>query len=122
MTASIDSNFLNKYLTDGDSKTLLEICRQADADANPRCIAGAVYRNPEKMDEWVKELPAGKLAVVYCAKGARSARACPNGCARRALKSMLPASWKNLTATRNGCKPSWETINPTVRAIYAHRR
>jgi hypothetical protein len=51
MTASIDSNFLNKYLTDGDSKTLLEIRRQADAGANPRCIAGAVYRNPEKIDE-----------------------------------------------------------------------
>jgi hypothetical protein len=68
-TASIDSTFWNKYLTDGDSITLLDVHRQVDADANLRCIAGAVYRNPEKIDEWVKELPAGKLAVVYCAKG-----------------------------------------------------
>jgi len=122
MTASIDSNFSNKYLTDGDSKTLLEIRRQADADANPRCIAGAVYRNPEKIDEWVKELPAGKLAVVYCAKGGSVRQSVSERLRKEGIESMLPASWKNLTETRNGCKPSWEKINPTVRPIYAHRR
>lgn len=69
MTTSIDIEILNKYLADGDSITLLDVRRQADADANPRCIAGAVYRDPEKIDEWIKELSAGKRAVVYCVKG-----------------------------------------------------
>jgi len=69
MTTSIDSNVLNKYLTDWDSITLLDVRRRVDADANPRCIAGAVYRDPEKIDAWVKALSAGKRAVVYCVKG-----------------------------------------------------
>lgn len=48
---------------------LLDVRRKTDADANPQCIAGAVYRDPEKINEWVKDLPAGKPAVVYCVKG-----------------------------------------------------
>lgn len=69
MTTSIDSSVLNQYLTSGDSPTLLDVRRRADADANPRCIAGAVYRDPEKIDAWIGDLPAGKPAVVYCVKG-----------------------------------------------------
>jgi hypothetical protein len=42
MTKSIDINILSKYLTSDDSPTLLDVRRQADADANPKCIAGAV--------------------------------------------------------------------------------
>lgn len=69
MTTSIDINELSKRLSSGGQVTLLDVRRQADADADPRCIAGAAYRNPEQIDEWIKGLPAGKPAVVYCVKG-----------------------------------------------------
>lgn len=69
MTTSIDIAELNNRLEGGESITLLDVRRKADADADPRCIAGAAYRNPEKINEWVKALPAGKPAVVYCVKG-----------------------------------------------------
>jgi rhodanese-related sulfurtransferase len=28
-----------------------------------------VYRNPEKIDVWDKDLPTGRSIVVYCVKG-----------------------------------------------------
>ena len=69
MTNSINIDELNRRLSNAAPMTLLDVRRKADADANPRCIANAVYRNPEKIDDWVKDLPADKPAVVYCVKG-----------------------------------------------------
>ena len=69
MTTSIDMVELTDRLRDGEPITLLDVRRKADADSDPRRIAGAVYRNPEKMDAWIKELPAGSRVVVYCVKG-----------------------------------------------------
>ena len=69
MTPSIDVTELNNRLKSGEPITLLDVRRKADADADPRCIAGAAYRDPEKMDAWIKELPVGSRALVYCVKG-----------------------------------------------------
>ena len=69
MTTSIDMAELNNRLKGGEAITLLDVRRKADAEANPQCIGGAVYRDPEKIEEWVKGLPTGKPAVVYCVKG-----------------------------------------------------
>lgn len=69
MTTSIDIAGLNNRLKDGESITLLDVRRKADADADPHCIAGAAYRNPEKIEVWIKEMPAGSRTVVYCVKG-----------------------------------------------------
>lgn len=69
MTTSITIAELNNRLKGGESITLLDVRRKADADADPRCIADAAYRNPEQVDAWIKDLPAGKPAVVYCVKG-----------------------------------------------------
>lgn len=69
MAKSIDIAELNRRLSTAMPMTLLDVRRKADADANPRCIAGAVYRDPEKIDDWARDLPAGKPAVIYCVKG-----------------------------------------------------
>jgi rhodanese-related sulfurtransferase len=49
--------------------TLLDVRRKADYQAHPNTIKGAVWRDPEKIDEWVKQLPVGKRIVVYCVEG-----------------------------------------------------
>ena len=69
MTTSIDIAELNDRLEGGEPITLLDVRRKADADADPRCIVGAAYRDPEKMDAWIKELSARSRVVVYCVKG-----------------------------------------------------
>lgn len=69
MPPSIDINELSERLASGEPVTLLDVRRKNDAVENPRCIAGAEYRDPENFDDWAKALPTGKPAVVYCVKG-----------------------------------------------------
>jgi uncharacterized protein len=47
----------------------LDVRRKADYQANPNTIKGALWRDPDKIGDWVKQLPAGKRTVVYCVKG-----------------------------------------------------
>ena len=46
----------------------VDVRRKGAYDAAPEAIEGAVWRDPEKVDEWVAEL-AGKEVVVYCVYG-----------------------------------------------------
>lgn len=52
-----------------DAVELLDVRRKADRDADPHGIAGAQWRNPEEIDEWIGELPRDKDIVIYCARG-----------------------------------------------------
>ncbi|WP_373500318.1 HDIG domain-containing metalloprotein [Desulfococcus sp.] len=69
MAHTIDINELSKLLEKEEPMTLLDVRREADYQANPKTIKGAVWRDPEKVGDWVKQLPVGKRAVVYCVKG-----------------------------------------------------
>ena len=69
MTHAIDIKDLKKLFENKEPMTLLDVRRKADYQANPNTIKGAVWRDPEKIDDWVKDLPVGKRAVVYCVKG-----------------------------------------------------
>jgi uncharacterized protein len=69
MEKSIEVQELKKLLISGDSPNLLDVRRQADYEASPKKIAGAIWRDPEKIANWIKDLPSDALAVVYCVKG-----------------------------------------------------
>jgi uncharacterized protein len=69
MTHAIDAKDLKKLFEKKESITLLDVRRKADYQANPNTIKGAVWRDPEKIGDWVKQLPAGQRTVVYCVKG-----------------------------------------------------
>jgi uncharacterized protein len=69
MTHAIDIKELKKLFENEEPMTLLDVRRKADYQANPNTLKGAVWRDPEKIDDWVKQLPVGKRAVVYCVKG-----------------------------------------------------
>ena len=46
----------------------VDVRRKGAYEAAPEAIEGAVWRDPEKVDEWAAEL-AGKEVVVYCVYG-----------------------------------------------------
>lgn len=48
--------------------TFLDVRRRAPFEAAKDMIAGAVWHDPERVDEWAKEY-AGKNVVVYCVYG-----------------------------------------------------
>ena len=69
MKHSIEIDELNKFLSIGDTLTLLDVRRKTDYEATPQKIVGAVWRDPEKIDIWVTQLPVCNRTVVYCVKG-----------------------------------------------------
>lgn len=69
MTHTIDIKVLSELLENEEPITLLDVRRKADYQANPNTIKGALWHDPEKIGDWVKQLPSGKRTVVYCVKG-----------------------------------------------------
>jgi rhodanese-related sulfurtransferase len=69
MTNSINPQELRKRLTGVEAPSLIDVRRKTDYEADPKKIVGAIWRDPEKIEDWVKDLPSDASAVVYCVKG-----------------------------------------------------
>jgi rhodanese-related sulfurtransferase len=69
MTDAIDITGLKKLLQSPFAPILFDVRRKADYVISPKKISGAVWRNPEMINEWSTELSVGRQIVVYCVKG-----------------------------------------------------
>lgn len=58
MKHAIDIKERKKLLGEKEPMTLLDVRRKADYQANPNTIKGAVWRAPDKINDWVKQLPS----------------------------------------------------------------
>lgn len=81
-----------------DSVKRIDVRRKGAYDAGPDAIEGAVWRDPERVDEWASEL-AGAEVVVYCVYGhevgqSTAARLRDAGVAARYLVGGIEA-WKS---------------------------
>jgi rhodanese-related sulfurtransferase len=52
MADSIDINKLNRLMASGETPFLIDVRRKADYEADPKKIAGAVWRDPEEIEDW----------------------------------------------------------------------
>lgn len=52
-----------------NGKYLLDVRRSADRDASTEQLADANWKDPEKLAEWVDELPKDQDVVLYCVRG-----------------------------------------------------
>ena len=66
---TIDVESLAATLSAEREVNLLDVRRKGDYEASPHKIPGARWRDPEKIDHWISELPADRKTVVYCVKG-----------------------------------------------------
>ena len=64
----IDAPRLKEMLAQGGI-TLLDVRRKADHVAAPNMIPGAVWHDPEQVEEWVAEVKKDTRTVIYCARG-----------------------------------------------------
>ncbi|MDH5501458.1 MAG: rhodanese-like domain-containing protein [Gammaproteobacteria bacterium] len=48
---------------------LIDVRLAEDFSADPILIPGAVYRDPEDIEQWADQLPVDAKIVVYCVKG-----------------------------------------------------
>lgn len=60
---------LRERLTRKDTVVVLDVRRAADFESDPQLLPGATWRDPEKIDAWVADLPKGVPVVVYCKFG-----------------------------------------------------
>jgi len=58
-----------KTLLGASSFTLLDVRRRSDRESGPSGIPGAVWKDPEHVDEWSSELSKDKPVVIYCVRG-----------------------------------------------------
>lgn len=65
---TIDVKQLKSRIAEGKI-TLLDVRRKADYEVAPAKIPGAVWRDPEQVDQWRGELPTNGTTVIYCVRG-----------------------------------------------------
>jgi rhodanese-related sulfurtransferase len=69
MAESITTEELKTLMGSDRQPTLFDVRRKADFEAAPKKIGGADWRDPEKADDWIDEIPQDRPVVVYCVKG-----------------------------------------------------
>jgi rhodanese-related sulfurtransferase len=69
MERTIKSEELKEQIASGKDVIVLDVRRKSDYDADKDTLPNATWHDPEKVDEWSKELPRGKDIVIYCARG-----------------------------------------------------
>jgi rhodanese-related sulfurtransferase len=69
MGKTMQSEELRKEMAKKEDVLVIDVRRKADYEANKRLIPGAVWQDPELVDQWGKDLPRTKPIVVYCARG-----------------------------------------------------
>lgn len=57
------------FNTIADSAMVLDVRRKADIDASTDAVPGALWKDPEHIDEWIGALPKNHDVVIYCVRG-----------------------------------------------------
>lgn len=66
---SISAQDLYRSIGTAVAPILIDVRRSAAFAADHRMIVGAVRRNPEEVQDWRRDLPSGRVVVVYCVRG-----------------------------------------------------
>jgi rhodanese-related sulfurtransferase len=66
---TINPEDLKEQIASRKDIIVLDIRRKSDYDADKAALPRALWRDPEKVDEWSRELPRDKNVVIYCARG-----------------------------------------------------
>jgi rhodanese-related sulfurtransferase len=69
MAESISVQELQQILKEKRNVSILDVRRKNDYEASPQKIENATWYDPEKIDEWINEIPKDREVIVYCVKG-----------------------------------------------------
>ena len=69
MERTLSADDLKALLARGAGITLLDVRRRPALQDDPRLIEGALWKDPEQVGDWARELPPGRPVVVYCVHG-----------------------------------------------------
>ena len=69
MPVAITTKELQEIIAQRAPLALIDVRRKADYDTSPTTINGAIWLDPEKVEEWQGTLPENQQVVVYCMRG-----------------------------------------------------
>jgi rhodanese-related sulfurtransferase len=69
MDRTLAAERLRRWLQTGDSCQLLDVRRRVDFDADQAMLPRALWREPESVTEWYRDLQKTTPVVVYCVHG-----------------------------------------------------
>jgi rhodanese-related sulfurtransferase len=69
MERTIKPEDLKEQIASRKDILVLDVRRKSDYDADKDTLPNALWLDPEKVDEWSRELPRDKNIVIYCARG-----------------------------------------------------
>jgi pyruvate,water dikinase len=69
MEKSITAADLTHLLASGKEITVLDVRRKEDYETSPAMIAGAQWKNPAEIDQWIQTIPQQPEVIVYCVRG-----------------------------------------------------
>ena len=103
---------LRKSLASGKPPIIIDVRRAERFNESPLLMKGALRRDPEKVLDWKKTLPAAASVVVYCAKGHEVSRNAAKALGARYLEGGIEA-WQQaggeLAAKPKGAATRWVT-------------
>jgi rhodanese-related sulfurtransferase len=86
MSASITPVALKDQLDRDDPKVILDVRRKADYESSPKKIATALWRDPERVNDWDQDLSRDRPIIVYCAKGGSVSQSIANRLQEKGLQ------------------------------------
>jgi rhodanese-related sulfurtransferase len=51
------------------SAVVLDVRRESDYAPSHEAVPGSAWRNPERIDGWIEEVPRDREVVIYCVRG-----------------------------------------------------
>ena len=69
MERALPAHDLKTVLAREGGVTLVDVRRPGAREADPRAVPGAVWRDPDRVTVWAKELPRDRPVVAYCVHG-----------------------------------------------------
>src|SRR5437762_11172286 len=118
MDAHLSSNELSSVLTGGRPPLIIDVRRKPAFRAATDMIAGALWRDPERVVDWAGELPRASRVVAYCVHGQEISQGVAKALAGRGLTAQylqggIEEGWKAaggaLDAKPGGANTRWVT-------------
>lgn len=69
MTAVIDVQDLARALRAADPPLVFDVRRRVRIEEASHMLPGARWRDPERIADWIGDVPKDRLVVVYCVHG-----------------------------------------------------
>jgi rhodanese-related sulfurtransferase len=69
MSGTMTVQELNKLLGEKRDVVIVDVRRKSDYEAEKEVIPGAVWKDPEKVAAWMRDLPEQRDVVIYCVRG-----------------------------------------------------